>query len=41
MLQQILSLLLGTAASLLTLAFLARVWMQWARAPFRIRSASS
>lgn len=35
MLNQILSLLLGTAASLLTLAFLARVWMQWARAPFR------
>jgi YggT family protein len=35
MLQQILSLLLGTAASLLTLAFLARVWMQWTRAPFR------
>lgn len=35
MLEQILSLLLGTAASLLTLAFLARIWMQWARAPFR------
>lgn len=35
MLTQIVSLLLGTAASLLTLAFLARVWMQWARAPFR------
>ena len=35
MLNQILSLLLGTAASLLTLAFLARVWMQWVRAPFR------
>ena len=35
MLNQIVSLLLGTAASLLTLAFLARVWMQWARAPFR------
>lgn len=35
MLTQIASLLLGTAASLLTLAFLARVWMQWARAPFR------
>lgn len=35
MLVQIVSLLLGTAASLLTLAFLARVWMQWARAPFR------
>jgi YggT family protein len=32
---QIVSLLLGTAASLLTLAFLARVWMQWVRAPFR------
>ena len=35
MLNQIVSLLLGTAASLLTLAFLARAWMQWARAPFR------
>ncbi|NWG30142.1 MAG: YggT family protein [Rhodocyclaceae bacterium] len=35
MLAQILSLLLGTAASLLTLAFLARFWMQWVRAPFR------
>lgn len=35
MLTQIVSLLLGTAASLLSLAFLARVWMQWARAPFR------
>jgi YggT family protein len=35
MLAQILSLLLGTAAGLLTLAFIARVWMQWARAPFR------
>ncbi|MDP1606182.1 MAG: YggT family protein [Rhodocyclaceae bacterium] len=35
MLTQIVSLLLGTAASLLTLAFLARVWMQWVRAPFR------
>ena len=35
MLNQIASLLLGTAASLLTLAFLARVWMQWTRAPFR------
>ncbi len=35
MLNQIISLLMGTAASLLTLAFLARVWMQWARAPFR------
>lgn len=35
MLSQILSLLLGTAANLLAVAFLARVWMQWARAPFR------
>lgn len=35
MLTQILSLLLGTAAGLLSLAFLARVWMQWMRAPFR------
>jgi YggT family protein len=35
MLAQILSLLLGTAASLLSVAFLARVWMQWVRAPFR------
>lgn len=35
MLTQILSLLLGTATGLLTVAFLARVWMQWARAPFR------
>lgn len=35
MLTQILSLLLGTAAGLLSIAFLARVWMQWARAPFR------
>lgn len=35
MLTQILALLLGTAADLLALAFLARVWMQWARAPFR------
>ncbi len=35
MLTQILSLLLGTAAGLLSFAFLARVWMQWARAPFR------
>lgn len=35
MLTQIVALLLGTAASLLTFAFLARVWMQWARAPFR------
>jgi YggT family protein len=35
MLLQIVSLLLGTAADLLAIAFLARVWMQWARAPFR------
>jgi YggT family protein len=35
MLFQILSLLLGTAADLLALAFLARVWMQWTCAPFR------
>jgi YggT family protein len=35
MLAQIVSLLLGTAADLLAVAFLARVWMQWARAPFR------
>jgi YggT family protein len=35
MLAQIVDLLLGTAASLLALAFLARVWMQWVRAPFR------
>lgn len=35
MLYQILSLLLGTAADLLAVAFLARVWMQWTRAPFR------
>ncbi|MFN6961921.1 MAG: YggT family protein [Rhodocyclaceae bacterium] len=35
MLTQIASLLLGTAASLLTLAFLTRLWMQWVRAPFR------
>ena len=35
MLLQILSLLLGTAASLLGVAFLARVWMQWVRASFR------
>lgn len=35
MLVQILGLLLGTAADLLTVAFLARVWMQWARASFR------
>lgn len=35
MLMQIVSLLLGTAADLLAVALLARVWMQWARAPFR------
>jgi len=35
MLTQIVSLLLGTAADLLAIAFLARVWMQWVRAPFR------
>lgn len=35
MLAQILSLVLGTAADLLAAAFLARVLMQWARAPFR------
>jgi YggT family protein len=35
MLVQIVSLLLSTAANLLAVAFLARVWMQWARAPFR------
>ncbi len=35
MLTQIVTLLLGTAAGLLSFAFLARVWMQWARAPFR------
>lgn len=35
MLAQILSLLLGTVANLLAIAFLARVWMQWVRAPFR------
>jgi YggT family protein len=35
MLVQIIGLLLGTAADLLTLAFLARAWLQWARAPFR------
>lgn len=35
MLAQILSLLLGTAADILAVAFLARVWLQWARAPFR------
>lgn len=35
MLAQIVSLLLGTAADLLAIAFLARVYAQWARAPFR------
>jgi YggT family protein len=35
MLAQILSLILGTAADLLAVAFLLRVMMQWARAPFR------
>ncbi|MDO9601792.1 MAG: YggT family protein, partial [Rhodocyclaceae bacterium] len=35
MLTQIVSLLLGTAASLLTIAFLARALLQMARAPFR------
>lgn len=35
MLMQIASLLLGTAASLLAVAFLARVYAQWARAPLR------
>jgi YggT family protein len=35
MLAQIISLLLGTAADILAVAFLARVWMQWVRAPFR------
>jgi YggT family protein len=35
MLAQILSLTLGTVADLLAVAFLARVMMQWARAPFR------
>lgn len=35
MLVQIVALLLGTAADLLAVALLARVWMQWARAPFR------
>lgn len=35
MLTQILSLLLGTAADLLAVAFLARIYLQWARAPFR------
>ncbi len=35
MLIQIVSLLLGTAADILAVAFLARVYAQWARAPFR------
>jgi YggT family protein len=35
MLAQIVSLLLGTAADLLAVAFLARVYAQWVRAPFR------
>lgn len=35
MLIQIAALLLGTAADLLAVAFLARVYAQWARAPFR------
>ena len=35
MLAQIVGLLLGTAANLLAVAFLARVYLQWARAPFR------
>ena len=35
MLIQILGLLLGTAANLLAVAFLARIYLQWARAPFR------
>lgn len=35
MLGDIIDLLLGTAANLLALAFLARVWMQRVRAPFR------
>lgn len=35
MLAQILGLILGTAADLLAAVFLLRVWMQWARAPFR------
>lgn len=35
MVSQIVSLLLGTVADLLAVAFLARVWMQWARVPFR------
>jgi YggT family protein len=35
MLTQIIGLLLGTAANLLAVAFLARAYLQWARAPFR------
>ncbi|MFN3884965.1 MAG: YggT family protein [Rhodocyclaceae bacterium] len=35
MLTQILSFLLGAAATVLTLAFLARFWLQWTRASFR------
>lgn len=35
MIVQIVALLLGTAASLLALAFVARVYAQWVRAPFR------
>ena len=35
MLFQIVSLLLGTAADILAIAFLARTYAQWARAPFR------
>jgi YggT family protein len=35
MLAQIASLLLGTAASLLAIAFLGRLYVQWVRAPFR------
>lgn len=35
MLTQIVALLLGTAADLLALGFLARAYLQWARAPFR------
>lgn len=35
MFAQIVALLLGTAADLLALGFLARVWLQWARAPLR------
>jgi YggT family protein len=35
MLAQIVGLLLGTAANLLAVAFLARVYLQWVRAPFR------